>query len=94
MDMAHSHQDHLVGLNNPVMITCQGDISELGFMPVVCCSWHSSSMKNNASHGEKWHTQFPINNRPYSIDNIVHTCITLMMFNAHDGEQNIYEWAC
>ena len=35
MNMAHSHQDHFVGMNIPVIITCQGDISELGFDD--CC---------------------------------------------------------
>ena len=31
MNMAHSHQDHFVSMNIPVIITCQGDILELGF---------------------------------------------------------------
>ena len=66
----------------------------LGLMTVVCFSWHSSSSQNKASSGETWHTQFPINNRPYIIDNIVHTWSTFMMVNAHDGEQNIYIWTC
>ena len=35
MNMAYSHQDHFVGMNIPVIITCQGDISELGFDD--CC---------------------------------------------------------
>ena len=66
----------------------------LGLMTVVCFSLHSSSSQNKASSGETWHTQFPINNRPYIIDNIVHTWSTFMMVNAHDGEQNIYIWTC
>ena len=66
----------------------------LGLMTVVCFSWHSSSSQNKASSGETWHTQFPINNRPYIIDNIVHTWGTFMMVNVHDGEQNIYIWTC
>ena len=66
----------------------------LGLMTVVCFSWHSSSSQNKASSGETWHTQFPINNRPYIIDNIVHTWSTFMMVNAHDGEQNICIWTC
>ena len=64
----------------------------LGLMTVVCFSRHSSSSQNKASSGETWHTQFPIDNRPYIIDNIVHTWSTFMMVNAHDGEQNIYIW--
>ena len=66
----------------------------LGLMTVVCFSRHSSSSQNKISSGETWHTQFPINNRPYNIDNIVHTWRTFMMVNAHDGEQNIYIWTC
>ena len=66
----------------------------LGLLTGVCFSWHSSSSQNKASSGETWHTQFPINNRPYIIDNIVHTWSTFMMVNAHDGEQNIYIWTC
>ena len=35
MNMVHIHQDHFVGMNILVIITYQGDISELGF--VDCC---------------------------------------------------------
>ena len=35
MNMTHSHQNYLVDLNIPVIITCQGDILELGFDD--CC---------------------------------------------------------
>jgi len=88
MNMAHSHKDQFVGMNILFIITCQSDISELGFDD--CCSWHRSSVQNKASYGETWHTPFPIKNWPYIIDSIVHTCSTFMMVNAHDCEQNIY----
>ena len=66
----------------------------LVLMTVVFCSWHCWSVQNKASYGKTWHTPFPINNWPYIIDNIVHTCSTFMMVNAHDGEQNIHVWTC
>ena len=35
MNMTHSHQNYFLDLNIPVIITCQGDILELGFDD--CC---------------------------------------------------------
>ena len=72
--MVISHKIHFVGLNIPVFITRQGDILELGLNCFCLLLIYAE---------KKTITLFPIDTRPYIKDNVVHTCNTFMMVNAH-----------